>query len=79
MQPIHEQALELDGRQLGTYPLRGNLNGVTAGVVQYQTPYELGHFVAFDVSEARHQYLCFVQGVGASIVALATDDQPCPQ
>jgi hypothetical protein len=77
VQPIHEQALELDGRKPASYPLSGNLHGVTAGVVQYQTPYELGHFVAFDVSEARHQYLCFVQGVGASIVAPAPDDQPC--
>ncbi len=77
VEPSHAAALALDGRPVATYPLSGNLNGVTAGVVQYMTPFELGHFVAFDVSQARHQYLCFVQSVGASIVAPETDDQPC--
>ena len=49
--------------------------------MQYATPFELGHFVAFDMSEARHQYLCFVQGIGTaagpSIIAPAPDTAEC--
>src|SRR5262249_23659161 len=43
VEPRHEAALALDGRPVAPYPLSGNLNGVTAGVVQYETPFELGH------------------------------------
>lgn len=79
LEPMHEQALTLDSRPVAAYPLEHNLNGVTAGVVQYRpsSQFELGHWVAFDMSEARHQYLCFVESVGARIVAPAPDSSPC--
>ncbi len=59
------RTLRLDGR--GTtagFPLRGNLNGVTAGTVQLQTPFELGHYVMFDVATMGAQVGCFLEGVG---------------
>lgn len=69
VEPLHEAALKLDGRAVAAYPLKGNLNGVTAGVVQYATPFELGHYVVFDLDDCRAQWLCFVETVGARIVA----------
>lgn len=56
--------LQLAGRTPVMGPLSNNLNGVTAGVVQYAAPFNLGHYVAFDEEDARNQYLCFVQHVG---------------
>jgi hypothetical protein len=57
-------AMSLAERPQVSYPLSGNLNNVTAGVVQQAAPFELGHYVVFDTAEAQSQYLCFVQGVG---------------
>jgi hypothetical protein len=75
-------ALKLDGRPPGTYPLSGNLNSVTAGVAQYAAPFELGHYVAFDDAAVRQQYTCFVVGVGTTagpkISAASGSDTTCP-
>ena len=66
LDPTLPRTLRLDGHGTATaYPLRNNLNGVTAGTVQLQTPFELGHFVMFDVPSVGAQVGCFIQGVGA--------------
>ena len=65
LDPTLPRTLRLDGHgTVTTYPLRNNLNGVTAGTVQLQTPFELGHFVMFDVPSMGAQVGCFLQGVG---------------
>lgn len=81
--PLAPRALRLDGR--GTqpaFPLKGNLNGVTAGSVQLEVPFELGHYVAFDVDGVRSQVACFVLGVGTpagpGLVAPRGLDDACP-
>jgi hypothetical protein len=79
VEPVLAQNLSLAGRSAVMGPLHGNLNGVTAGVVQYAAPFELGHYVAFDEQDARDQYLCFVQHAGTpeepSIIAAGSS---CP-
>ncbi|MFT3711735.1 MAG: hypothetical protein QM817_29200 [Archangium sp.] len=61
------RTLRLDGRGTSTaFPLRNNLNGVTAGTVQLQTPFELGHFIVFDVAGVGSQVGCFLEKVGSS-------------
>jgi hypothetical protein len=81
--PLEPRALRLDGR--GTqpdYPLHGNLNGVTAGTVQLRVPFELGHYIVFDVPGVSSQVSCFVLGVGTpagpSVVAPRGIDDACP-
>jgi hypothetical protein len=64
--PSLEDTLKLAGRALGTYPLKGNLNGAAAGVVQGASPFELGHFVVFEQDPFRAQYTCFLQSVGSA-------------
>lgn len=63
------------------FPAHGNLNGVTAGVVQYDVPHELGHYIVFDTAPAQSQYLCFVEGVGTAagpkIVSPRAADAAC--
>jgi hypothetical protein len=80
--PETPNALRLDGRDTVSYPLRANLNGVTGGVVQYASPFKLGHWVVFDQESARAQYTCFLAGVGSPegprISASAGLGQPCP-
>lgn len=80
--PTIPDALKLDGRSTVGYPLANNLNGVTAGVVQYAAPFELGHFVAFDVPDTQQQYTCFLAGVGTAagpkISAPSGSDTICP-
>lgn len=76
------RTLRLDGRGTTTaFPVKQNLNGVTAGTVQVQTPFELGHYVAFDVDSVRAQVACFVLGVGTpegpAIVSPRALDAPC--
>jgi hypothetical protein len=67
LDPTLPRTLRLDGHSTVTaYPLRNNLNGVTAGTVQIQTPFELGHFVMFDVPSMGAQVGCFLQGVGGA-------------
>lgn len=66
LDPTTPRTLRLDGRgTTSAYPLRGNLNGVTAGSLQIQTPYDLGHYVVFDVASVGAQVGCFLAGVGA--------------
>jgi hypothetical protein len=61
------RTLRLDGRGTSSaFPLRDNLNGVTAGTVQLQTPFELGHFIVFDVGTVGAQVGCFLEKVGSS-------------
>lgn len=60
------RTLRLDGRGTTTaFPLRNNLNGVTAASIQLQTPFELGHFIMFDVPEVGAQVGCFLEKVGS--------------
>ena len=53
-----------DLRRRSAFPLRNNLNGVTAGTVQLQTPFELGHFIVFDTTGTQSQVACFLSRVG---------------
>jgi hypothetical protein len=80
--PTIPAALALDGRTTVGFPLANNLNGVTAGVVQYAAPFELGHYVAFDVAQTQQQYTCFLLGVGTAagpkISAASGSDTLCP-
>ncbi|GMU60111.1 MAG: hypothetical protein AMXMBFR34_18740 [Myxococcaceae bacterium] len=81
--PLEPKALRLDGR--GTqpsFPLKGNQNGVTAATVHLRVPFELGHYVVFDMAGVSSQVACFVLGVGTpagpSLVAPRGLDEPCP-
>lgn len=65
LDPTLPRTLRLDGQSTtAAFPLRNNLNGVTAGTVQLQTPFELGHYIVFDVAGTGSQVGCFLQGVG---------------
>jgi|APLak6261675434_1056106.scaffolds.fasta_scaffold00552_2 hypothetical protein len=82
LDPTLPRTLRLDGRGTTTaYPLRGNLDGVTAGTVQVQTPFDLGHYVVFDVPSVGAQVGCFLAGVGSpggpAIVSPRGLDDPC--
>ncbi|MBL9038497.1 MAG: hypothetical protein JNG84_08305 [Archangium sp.] len=82
LEPLTAAALKLDGRPTqATFPLKKNLNGVTAGVTQLSTPFELGHYVLFDVETMQHQVACFLDGVGTAegpaIVAPGPLSAPC--
>ncbi|MGV3623377.1 MAG: hypothetical protein ACO1OB_21335 [Archangium sp.] len=65
LDPTTPRTLRLDGRGTTAYPLRSNLNGVTAGSLQIQTPYDLGHYVVFDVPSVGAQVGCFLAGIGS--------------
>jgi hypothetical protein len=76
------RTLRLAGRDaVATFPLAGNLNGVTAGTTQRQTPFELGHYIMFDVAETAAQVGCFLTGVGGPggprLVSSRPLDAPC--
>jgi hypothetical protein len=82
LDPTLPKTLSLAGK--GTqpgYPLSTNLNGVTAGTFQVQTPFDLGHFIVFDVETVQSQVACFVLGVGTSagpsIVSPRPYSAPC--
>jgi hypothetical protein len=82
LDPTLPKTLRLDGRgTAGAYPLRNNLNGVTAGTVQLETPFELGHYIVFDVATIQGQVACFIQGVGSAegpaIVSPRQTDAAC--
>lgn len=81
LDPTLPRTLRLDGRGPTVFPLRGNLNGVTAATVQRQTPYELGHYIVFDVAEVSAQVACFLSGVGSvngpTLVTPRPLDTPC--
>ncbi|MFO0595794.1 MAG: hypothetical protein U0228_10830 [Myxococcaceae bacterium] len=67
LDPTLPRTLRLDGRGTSqAFPLRNNLNGVTAGTVQLQTPFSLGHYVMFDVPSVGAQVGCFLAGVGSA-------------
>jgi hypothetical protein len=57
------------------------LNGVTAGSVQLQTPFELGHFIVFDTASTQSQVACFLSKVGTAegppIVSARGVDDAC--
>ncbi|MBI2374078.1 MAG: hypothetical protein HYV07_08770 [Deltaproteobacteria bacterium] len=80
-EPLMPEVMALAGRSTAAAPLSRNLNGVTAGVVRYLVPYELGHWISFDREDARSQYVCFVLGVGTEsgprITEGGTDARPC--
>ncbi len=72
------RTLALDGRGAqASYPLRGNLNGVTAGTVHLNVPHELGHYVVFDMASIQSQVACFVESVGAVLVSPRGVDDAC--
>lgn len=79
--PISD-ALKLSGVEPITFPAHNNLNGVTAGITQFEVPYDLGHYVAFDREDTRYQYTCFVSQVGSAggpkLPAPGKLDDACP-
>ncbi len=79
---VLQRTLTLQGRgALATYPLHNNLNGVTAGTAQYAVPFELGHYIVFDMTSVQSQVACFLAGVGTpegpSIVSPRGVDDAC--
>ncbi len=82
------RAMSLAGRSplafdaMGPSGVSATLNGVTAGVVHYTSPFELGHYIVFNDAGPQSQYLCFVEGVGTAegprIVAPHDPAQSCP-
>ncbi len=80
--PTIPASMALAGRTTVPYPIEKNLNGVTGGIVQYPAPFELGHYVAFDMPEVQQQYTCFLLGVGTAagpkIAAASGSDTVCP-
>jgi hypothetical protein len=82
LDPTLPRTLRLDGQSTSTaFPLRNNLNGVTAGSVQLQTPFELGHFIVFDTASTQSQVACFLSKVGTAegppIVSARGVDDAC--
>lgn len=75
-------ALSLASRPVrASFPIAKNVNGVTVGLSQVQTPFDLGHYVVFDREDVQHQVECFLDGVGTAegprIVAPAPRSTPC--
>ncbi len=75
-------ALSLASRPVrASFPIAKNVNGVTVGLSQVQTPFDLGHYVVFDREDVQHQVECFLDGVGTvdgpRIVAPAPRSAPC--
>jgi hypothetical protein len=81
VEPILPDSLRLAGYETLAYPQSDNVNGVTAGVIQYAAPNDLGHYVAFNQEGARHQYTCFLKSFGDAdgpvIRQAAGGDGPC--
>ena len=79
-EPILPARLSLAGKPNVAFPLRGNLNERTAGVVAYGAPAEQGHYVVFNQAAARYQYSCFLAAVGEApaIWAPADEATACP-
>lgn len=76
-------ALALAGRPVrAAFPVASNVNGVTIGASQSQTPFDLGHYVVFDREDVQHQVECFLEGVGTQagprVVAPGPRSTPCP-
>ena len=73
--------LDLSGAGAVDYPVQANVDGKTLGVLQYDAPFTLGHYVVFNQDGARHQYACFVSTVGtqggAVIPAAGGIDDAC--
>jgi hypothetical protein len=82
VEPFLPWALRLDGREATTYPVKNNLNGRTAAVIQYAADNTKGHYVLFNQEGARFQYTCFLASIGtpegARISAPAPLDSACP-
>lgn len=78
VEPTLPEALGLVGGSPVTFPAGKNRAGVTAVVTHYEVPFDLGHFVAFDREDARHQYTCFLASVGETVGGPAGLDAPCP-
>ncbi|MDF1563688.1 MAG: hypothetical protein P1V51_11640 [Deltaproteobacteria bacterium] len=81
VEPWLPDSLRLAGDSTRGYPLQGNLNGRTAGVVHYASPENNGHYVIFNQDGARQQYTCFLASVGtpggAKIAEARGLDDPC--
>lgn len=81
VEPIIPERLTLAGRAMVDYPVEKNVGGVTVASAQYMVPYNLGHYVLFDLDEGRHQYTCFLATAAAGSAKLgapAPFDAPCP-
>lgn len=79
---VLQRTLTLQGRGAqASYPVRNNLNGVTAGTMQYAVPFDLGHYIVFDMASVQSQVACFLSGVGTaegpSIVSPRGVDDAC--
>lgn len=64
IEPI--EGLALRGRTELTAPVSGNLGGTTAVIIQYQATSSDGHFVVFDVAQARRQSTQFLSTLAAT-------------
>lgn len=78
IEPTLPEALGLAGAEPVTFPAGKNRGGMTAVVTHYDVPFNLGHFVAFDREDARHQYTCFLASLGEKVDGPAALDAPCP-
>jgi len=82
VEPILPASLALDGRETASFPLVGNIEGKTVGVVQYAAENTQGHYVLFNRDDARFQYTCFVATVGTvddvPLAGPAALDAACP-
>ncbi len=80
VEPILPDTLRLNGHRTADFPLRNNVNGATVGVVQFEAPHTLGHYVVFNQDGARFQYTCFLKSVGdeATIPGPAGLTDECP-
>lgn len=76
--PGLSEVLGLAGRAPLTLPGGQNVGGKTAVVTHYAVPFNLGHYVAFDREDARHQYTCFLASLGQRVPAAGALDAPCP-
>lgn len=64
IEPI--EGLTLLGRSELAAPVTGNLNGTTAVVIQYEATDSDGHFVVFDVAQARRQSTQFLSTLAST-------------
>jgi hypothetical protein len=64
IEPI--EGLELLGHSELTAPVTGNVGGTTAVIIQYQATESDGHFVVFDVAQARRQSTQFLSTLAST-------------
>jgi hypothetical protein len=82
VEPLLAERLELAGRSPVALPVNNNFETYTSGVVSFNAPHTLGHYVVFNQEGSRHQYTCFLNTVGTSGGAVILEpassaDAPC--